>query len=221
MKGSGSDHLDVRVDLRGALAVVRDQGARPACLACAASDAHTHCHKRTRPLSAEFLFYHAGQVMPGRDVARGLTFAAVDTALRAEGQPDEEEWPYADAHPNPWAPPSVTQRWYGCLTSEGAAVHEIIKTVEAHRPVVLGVRLTLDFVNLHAAPHIIHATGRGFGGHAVLAIGLADHRDVGPLILIRNSWGPGWGDQGYAWLSGDYLTENLIGYRLVRPLPQP
>ena len=80
MTGGAAD-LKIRVDLREAWAAIRDQGARSACLACAASDAHAHAHERRRPLSAEFLFYHAGQLMPRRDVTAGLTFGSVDAAL--------------------------------------------------------------------------------------------------------------------------------------------
>ncbi|MGB3625108.1 MAG: hypothetical protein WA989_04750 [Henriciella sp.] len=31
----------------------------------------------------------------------------------------------------------------------------------------------------------------------------------GRHILIRNSWGPGWGDNGHAWLPPDYLVKQL------------
>jgi C1A family cysteine protease len=44
--------------------------------------------------------------------------------------------------------------------------------------------------------------------HAVIAVGhgTADgHR----AILVRNSWGPGWGDAGHGW-----LTESFLKYRL-------
>jgi C1A family cysteine protease len=57
------------------------------------------------------------------------------------------------------------------------------------------------------------------GGHAVVAAGYDDDRRIqnsAPgceptigAILIRNSWGPAWGDGGYGWLPYDYLRKRL------------
>lgn len=44
------------------------------------------------------------------------------------------------------------------------------------------------------------------GGHAVLAIGYDDDRQA---ILIRNSWGSDWGDNGHAWLPYEYVLSGL------------
>ena len=184
-------------------------------MACAASDAHAHAHKRRRALSAEFLFYHAGQLMPGKSGTAGLTFTAVDSALKAQGQPDEEEWPYSLSPPNPWNPPAVTMRWYGSLSTAAAGVAAIVKTIESGHPVILGVKLSAGFYSVPAAPFLIPAAGPGFGGHAVLGVGIADYAPAGELILIRNSWGSAWGDEGHAWLPTAYLHDKLIGYRTV------
>jgi C1A family cysteine protease len=40
------------------------------------------------------------------------------------------------------------------------------------------------------------------GGHAVCAVGYDDARR---LFIIRNSWGPQYGDQGYYYMSYDYV----------------
>lgn len=56
------------------------------------------------------------------------------------------------------------------------------------------------------------------GGHAVVAVGYDDglvirNVDGGPktkgAILIRNSWGPRWGDAGYGWLPYQYIEDRL------------
>jgi hypothetical protein len=56
------------------------------------------------------------------------------------------------------------------------------------------------------------------GGHAIAAIGYDDSLEIkhahataptkGALI-IRNSWGPGWGDKGYGYLPYDYVLKGL------------
>ena len=50
------------------------------------------------------------------------------------------------------------------------------------------------------------------GGHAVIAIGYDDNRKIGAdkgALKIRNSWGTGWGEDGYGWLPYRYLEEGL------------
>ena len=41
------------------------------------------------------------------------------------------------------------------------------------------------------------------GGHVVLVVGYDDARQA---FRIKNSWGPSWGENGYAWVSYDYVT---------------
>ena len=44
---------------------------------------------------------------------------------------------------------------------------------------------------------------RVVGGHAVLAVGYSDPKGQ---LTVRNSWGSGWGDQGYFYMPYEYLT---------------
>jgi Papain family cysteine protease len=181
-----------------------------------------HCQSLNRPLSAEFLFYHAGQRMPSQDASAGLTFEAVEDALQMEGQPDEQEWPYQLTQPNPWMPPVVTKRWYGSMTTNASGVvAHVMSSLQAGYPVVLGLRVTVEFVNLEKAPFVVPAVGQGFGGHAVLAVGAGQHLTLGQLILIRNSWGPKWGIGGHGWLPAAYFSDKLIGHRIVAPRDRP
>jgi C1A family cysteine protease len=45
------------------------------------------------------------------------------------------------------------------------------------------------------------------GGHAVMAVG---YDDTTQTLLIRNSWGEGWGKQGYGTLPYGYLTDRNL-----------
>jgi C1A family cysteine protease len=57
------------------------------------------------------------------------------------------------------------------------------------------------------------------GGHAVAGVGYDDKmkiKNTNPgaeettgALLIRNSWGTGWGDGGYGWLPYEYVVNGL------------
>jgi C1A family cysteine protease len=50
------------------------------------------------------------------------------------------------------------------------------------------------------------------GGHAVMAVGYDNQRrfrSYRGALLIRNSWGADWGEQGYGWLPYAYVREQL------------
>ena len=64
------------------------------------------------------------------------------------------------------------------------------------------------------------------GGHAVLAVGYDDAKQ---WFIVRNSWGPGWGDKGYfympyaylanAGLASDFWTIRLVEMNTPEPTP--
>jgi C1A family cysteine protease len=47
-------------------------------------------------------------------------------------------------------------------------------------------------------------TEKRLGGHAVMAVGYDDAKQV---FLVRNSWSKAWGDQGYFYMPYFYITD--------------
>jgi C1A family cysteine protease len=215
-----SQNLSIVVDLRSQWKYVRDQGGRNSCLACASSDAHMHAQKLDHPLSAEYLFFQAARFMPGNDVSKGLTFQAAQSALRDHGQPHEDEWPYQMVEPHPWLPPAVTTIWSADLKLDPAQeISTVISKIKSGSPVILAIRLNAEFLNVHGPLYRISSSGPGFGGHVVVAVGLGVDSLAGgeEFLLVRNSWGQGWGVAGHAWLPTQYLADKMIGFGTTVP----
>lgn len=197
-------------DLRPALLAVRSQGNRPTCLAFATSAANENMSRVDEHLSVEYLYFHAVARTPGASPHAGTTMEAASEALFHDGQPAETHWPYLDALPAGWAPPALGDPLFrGALCVGRLAFDGIVAELEADRPVVLGILISDVFYMPDADGRIVPVAGDVVrGGHAVLAIGHGSDGD-GRFLLVRNSWGTGWGLNGHAWIRQDYVEHHL------------
>jgi C1A family cysteine protease len=87
-----------------------------------------------------------------------------------------------------------------------------IKGCLAHGyPVVFGFQVYESFESQHVAKTGVvplpATTEELLGGHAVLAVG---YDDASARFLVRNSWGPEWGQGGYFTMPYPYLTERNL-----------
>ena len=207
-------NIVILVDLRATFGVARDQGARPTCLAFAASDAHAGLRQPWTPLSCEYAFFRAQQ-RAGRAPDTGALLSSMLQALRKDGQPEEKGWPYLPATPADaasWAPPRNVGTLYGRNgASTTHSIDRIIQELERARPMIVLTMLSRAFYQrnpqgvVDPTPGEQPEPGRR---HAVVALGHGTV-DGQRAILVRNSWGPSWGDAGYGW-----LTEKFLGPRI-------
>lgn len=205
-----------KIDIRDLIGPVRDQGRRPTCLAFAATAAHETHHQLRQLLCPEWLYYHA-VMRAGDPPDAGSTLNDTATVLSFDGQPEETHWPYCgDVLPYPWAPPLNPTVLYRAdssiiaLDCDGvrSALNKGVSTIFA----MLTDQTLLDWSHRSGFP-IITDTPPPYdneSGHAVLVVGHGELNSE-PHFLIRNSWGPGWGDDGHAWISEDYAKARVYG----------
>ncbi len=105
-------------------------------------------------------------------------------------------------------------RSVGCLFTAGKVDVEALKTylAEVKQPFVVSVlifsdfpkvgqKIDKDFVYDLTVPAI---KGNLVGGHAIAIVGYDDDKKAFRMV---NSWGPGWADGGFLWLSEAFLKE--------------
>lgn len=199
------------VDLRPNLLPVRYQGRRQSCLAFASSTAHECQTLSVEHLCVEYLFFHAVTRTLGQNPHAGTTMAATAAALADEGQPVETAWPYTPDQLSPWTPPPVTLPLHKTVMTPGTlSFNGVVARVDGGIPVVLGLVITDAFYRPDGHGRVPDRTPDiERGGHAVLAVGHGVDCHGEPLLLVRNSWGLGWGQGGYAWLTRAYVDRQL------------
>jgi len=203
------------IDMRPLFGPARNQGPRPTCLAFAASDAHAALRPGWAPLSCEYAFYQA-QRRAARPANTGALLSAMLAALREDGQPEENGWPYLASTPTDavsWLPPAEVGPLFGRDGEKSnPLIDQVIAELDQGRPVIILTMLSRSFYTPADQAVINPANGEApepARRHAVVAVGHGTV-DGQRSILIRNSWGPRWGDTGYGWLTEQFLVPRMF-----------
>ncbi len=210
--------IDVIKDLRPLFGGARDQGGRPTCVAFAFSDTHAALRDNPEEMSAEHLHYLSVKRDPsGRFEEAAVPFFAVQ-ALKQDGQCLEAGWPYLvalpsnlrDYRPPPTATPAYRRNTENC----DPKFDQVVDALDNDRPAVLTVLLGQRFYEPKRGIVLPGPNDEDTDYHAVVAVGYGE-KDAERVILIRNSWGTDWGENGYAWLTEPYLAPRLHEASLI------
>lgn len=87
--------------------------------------------------------------------------------------------------------------------------HDVALSLTNVGPVVLGIPW---YESMYEAPHgVVSVAGQQVGGHCILAVAYRKPDVIfkEPAFGLFNSWGPGWGKNGFAWVAYSDLASLL------------
>lgn len=206
--------LPANVDLRPKLPPVYDQGDLGSCTANALVAAYQYDSPSFMG-SRLFLYYNERKLENDIPDDAGALLSDGIKCLLKYGLCPETEWPYD-------IPKFAVQPPNNCYTD--ALIHRAVtvanipndlttmKTIlNTGFPFVAGIAIYSSFATASVAKTgMVPMPSRNdnlLGGHAVLVCG---YNDKISRFIVRNSWGPDWGDKGYFYLPYNYLTNKSL-----------
>ncbi len=207
--------LPGKVDLRAHMPKVYDQGDLGSCTANAIGAAIQY--ERARGGQRDFVpsrlfIYYQERVIEG-DVAEdnGAEIRDGIKAVHKLGAPDEKLWPYVIKKFADKPPAKAYRAALADLVESYERVTHSMPAIKAALaqgfPIAFGFSVYESFESKAVAKSgVVNLPARGeemVGGHAVLAVGYDDKTE---RVLVRNSWGAGWGLKGYFTMPYSYIA---------------
>ncbi len=228
--------LPASTDLRPWCSPVEDQGNLGSCTSHAGVGIIEYyerkVHGRHTDASRLFLYKVTRNLMK----AKGDTGAYLRSTMGAMvlfGVPPEAYWPYTDNEKDfDREPPAFTYAFaanYQALkyfrhdppkTNAGELLKKIKSYLAKGHPAMFGFSVYNSIEQAEKTGRIPYPTAKDKieGGHAVVTVGYNDKMKIQNkygkaettgALLIRNSWGKSWGEDGYGWLPYDYILKGL------------
>ena len=224
------------IDLRNWCSPVEDQGSLGSCTAHAGAGIIEYYERKSfgRHIDASRLFLY--KVTRNLMRMKGDTGAFLRTTMGAMvlfGVPPEEYWPYTEDEKGfDREPPAFCYAFaqnYQTVkyfrhdppgTPGDVVLNKVKMYLSAGHPSMFGLTVYNSIEQAEDTGKIPFPSPKEKreGGHAVLAIGYDDKMKIknryGKVettgaLLIRNSWGKAWGENGYGWLPYEYVLRGL------------
>jgi C1A family cysteine protease len=206
--------LPKSVDLRLSMSPVEDQGQLGSCTANALAGVLEFLEIKNDQLLVDlsrlFIYYNERVIEHSVATDSGAMIRDGIKSLVAQGVCSEKNWPYVVS--------SFTKKPTAACYAEAkkhiirsyhriATLNEMRACLAEGFPFVFGFSVYEGFESAAVAKRGVLGMPkpgeRQLGGHAVCAVGYDDKAE---RLLVRNSWGPGWGMKGYFTMPYDYAA---------------
>ncbi len=223
------DKLPKKVDLREWCSPIEDQDWIKSCTACAGMGLIEYFQRRAfgKHIDGSRLFLY--KVTRNLISGQGDSGAFLRDTMKAMvlfGIPPEEYWPYLPEKFDDEPPAfcyAFAQNYkamrYFRIDPPGSMPEEVLanlkKFLASDLTVMFGFSAFSSIPKRNDGRSVITVPVKGerlIGGHAVVAVGYDDNYKAGEdkgAVLIRNSWGTKWGENGYGWLPYKYIELGL------------
>lgn len=208
-------------DLRIDDSVIEDQGNMQSCTAHATTAACEIFMARNLDfgnLSRQLVYYMARDAV-GESNRQGANLREALSVLKNRGTCYEQDWPYTPQNEYTRPGDDVFAKIVGKISryerllGSGSALLESIKSaITEGFPVVIAMQVYPKFMRLRGTlfEQNMQTPYRGsfdlFAGvplnHAMCVVGFASNR-----LILKNSWGPSWGDGGYGMIQPEAVGD--------------
>ncbi|CAI8731275.1 C1 family peptidase [Chryseobacterium sp. IT-36CA2] len=223
LKYKGKDETTAKAALPTAYSIpttapIKNQGAEGSCVAWSTAYAATSALEFNykgviSPRSPEYVF---NQIKSNpNDCSQGSLIPDALNLIQNQGVCSWDEMPYTDTgcstQPNPTQQNAAsTHKFTNWAIVDKTNLGNVKTLLSMNLPIIIAVNVDASFDNLSAANGWVWKSHSGAvrGGHAICVIGYDDAKQA---FKVQNSWGTGWGQNGYFWISYSFFTRNFNG----------
>jgi len=213
------------VDHSGGMSPIKNQGVLGSCVGFAVSalkewqeqkehneevekGKKNHRDEKYYDLSESWIYWNSKKIdpWPGQE---GTSIRFAMQVLRNIGVPTEKAWPYDDkiyGEPKSWA--NLVSRWSLIDSYWRIDNHNDLRVALTESPVVIGIGCYEEIFSVGSDGIVKDPVNPqySYGGHAICAVG---YNNSNNLVKFKNSWGPSWGQNGYGYISYNYVMRYM------------
>jgi len=222
--------LPPKIDLRPKCPGVYNQGHLGSCTANALGAAWEFGRKRQRLKdfmpSRLFIYYNERVMINTVNSDSGAYIRDGIKSLNKKGVCPEKEWPYIEEKFTDTPPKKCYTHALQCAIKSyqrltNTNLNQLQGCLSEGYPFVFGFTVYESFQSEEVATTGVmpmpESKEKVLGGHAVLAVGYDNKKQA---VIVRNSWGSGWGDKGnfympYAYITNSNLCDDFWTIRIV------